>query len=160
MSQELKLLPETAHPKIVQLHDYWKSKAGSRGLLPSRRDIDPTEIPKLLENVWLLDVVGQTPPRFRFRLIGDAIRRQGIPGRPGDFIDQFFSPGIGDARLADLHAVVATGTPSWSRGKPMLQHQNEVSELERILLPLATDGRRVDMLLCLTVFYRSDGQQF
>jgi hypothetical protein len=30
-------------------------------------------------------------------------------------------------------------------------------ELERLFLPLAADGRSVDMLLCMTVFYSLDG---
>lgn len=156
-----------AHRKAVQLHEYWCSKAPAAGLLPGRQHIDPTEIPGLLDNIWLLDVVGTidgvvggAPRRFRFRLIGDAMHRKGIPGRPGTFIDQFFGNGPADPALADLHAVVDTRLPSWSRGKPMLRHKHEIFELERILLPLAADGHAVDMLLCLTVFYRSDGEEF
>jgi hypothetical protein len=30
-------------------------------------------------------------------------------------------------------------------------------ELERLFLPLATNGSSVDMLLCMTVFYSLDG---
>lgn len=151
--------PAAAHPKIIQLHDYWRGKALGAGLLPGRRHIDPTEIANLLDNIWLVDVLGE-PRRFRFRLIGDATQRKGIPGRPGDFIDAFFDKGQADAALADLHAVVETGRPSWSRGKPNLRHKNQIFELERILLPLAADGRRIDLLLCLTVFYQSNGQEF
>jgi hypothetical protein len=152
-----------AHPKAIQLHEYWRSKAPAAGLLPGRRHIDPTEIPGLLDNIWLLDVVGAAagaPRRFCFRLIGDAMHRKGMPGRPGAFIDQLFDNGPQDAAMGDLHAVVDTGLPSWSRGKPTLRHRHEIFELERILLPLAADGKTVDMLLCLTAFYRSDGKEF
>ena len=74
MAQNLQLPPVTAHPKMIRLYEYWRKKAAGPGLLPSRRDIDPTDIPALLDNIWMLDVVGE-PRRFRFRLIGDAIHR-------------------------------------------------------------------------------------
>jgi hypothetical protein len=159
MAQNLQLPPVTAHPKMIRLYEYWRKKAPGPGLLPSRRDIDPTDIPALLDNIWMLDVVGE-PRRFRFRLIGDAMQRKGIPGRPGEFVDQFFSPGIADERMAALHAVASARQPSWARGRPQLAHRTQIDELERILLPLASDGRAVDVLLCLTVFYQSDGREF
>ncbi len=40
--------------------------------MPSRKDIEPTEIPDLLANVVLVDVT-QDPLDFRYRLIGTAI---------------------------------------------------------------------------------------
>src|SRR5579859_7677158 len=158
MPQNLQAPPATAHPKTIRLHEYWRGKAPLPDMLPGRRHIDPTEIPTLLDNIWLLDVVGE-PRRFRFRLIGDAMYRKGIPGRPGEFVDQFFSAGIADERLAALNAVVATRRPSWARGAPHLAHRTQISEIERIILPLASDGRKIDILLCLTVFYQTDGRE-
>ena len=75
-------LPEAAHPKIRMLHDYWLNVAPAAALLPGRRAIDPLRIPKLLENIWLMDVVGR-PPRFRMRLVGGAMRRMGIRATVG-----------------------------------------------------------------------------
>jgi hypothetical protein len=37
-------------------------------------------------------------------------------------------------------------------------HARPFAELERVFLPLA-DGASVDMLLCMTVFYASDGRE-
>lgn len=159
MAQDLAAPPATAHPKAIRLHEYWRAKAPLPGLLPGRRHIDPTEIPALLDNIWMLDVLGQ-PPRLRFRLIGDAMYRKGIPGRPGEFVDQFFGAGIADERLAALYAVVASRLPSWARGAPQLAHASPIFEIERIILPLAADGYAVDLLLCLTVFYQTDGREF
>jgi len=159
MPQNLEPPPETAHPKTIRLYEYWRQKAVRAGMLPSRRDIDPTDIPTLLDNIWLLDVVG-APRRFRFRLIGDAMHRKGIPGRRGAFVDQFFAAGLADERLTTLHDVVVARRPSWARGLPQLVHTTQIAEIERIILPLATDGIAVDVLLCLTVFYQTGGREF
>src|SRR5690242_1355091 len=70
--------PATAGPEIVALYDYWRSKAPGEGLLPGRRHIDPVDIPRLLPNVWLLDVVDD-PRRFRVRLVGGALILSGTP---------------------------------------------------------------------------------
>ena len=152
MPQHLEPPPETAHPKTIRLYEYWRQKAVRAGMLPSRRDIDPTDIPTLLDNIWLLDVVGQ-PTRFRFRLRGGAAQRMGLPGQIGDFMNQFFEGGPADERLDDLHVVVSARQPVWFRGEPRLKHKSEIAELERLHLPLAADGTTVDMILCLTVYY-------
>ena len=39
-----------------------------------------------------------------------------------------------------------------------MPHDAQMFSLERIFLPLAADGRTVDMLLCLTVYYSTDGR--
>jgi hypothetical protein len=150
--------PVTAHPKIVQLYEYWRAATPADGSLPSRRDIDPTDIPTLLEHLWLLDVVGE-PSRFRFRLRGGAAQRMGLPGRVGDFMDEFFEDGPTDDRLDDLHFVVATRQPVWFRGPPRLDHKSAIAKLERLHLPLAGDGTTVDMILCLTVYFSFLGDE-
>jgi hypothetical protein len=152
MTRNLEPPPETAHPKTIRLYEYWRQKAVRAGMLPSRHDIDPTDIPTLLDNIWLLDVVGQ-PTRFRFRLRGGAAQRMGLPGQIGDFMDQFFEGSPVDERLDDLHIVVSARQPVWFRGEPRLKHKSEIAELERLHLPLAADGTTVDMILCLTVYY-------
>lgn len=157
MSDKLASPPQTAHPKVHALYAYWQRIAPKAGSLPGRRNIDPIEIPTLLDNIWLVDVVGE-PRRFRFRLIGDAPRRMGIPGKPGDFLDQFHAGGPDDPALDDFRTVAAQRMPVWFRGKALIQHRSEIFELERIFLPLASDGTSVDIVLCLTVFYSPEGK--
>jgi hypothetical protein len=157
MPAKIVVPPTTAHPRVRSLYDYWRRVAPNAALLPGRRHIDPIDIPKLLDDLWLLDVVGE-PKRFRFRLLGGAAQRKGCPGRVGDFMDQFFPNGIADAALDDLRFVAERRQPVWWRGRPLLQHKTEVAELERLLLPLAADGLIVDMVLCITIFYSFAGE--
>jgi hypothetical protein len=49
-------LAAPADPILVRLFKYWQSKRGNR-LMPSRADIDPTELRSLVYNVMLYDVV-------------------------------------------------------------------------------------------------------
>lgn len=147
--------PATARREIVALHEYWRSKAPAEGLLPGRRHIDPIEIPRLLQYVFLLDVV-EDPRRFRVRLVGTALILSGTPGRVGDFMADHMPPETRSASLANLEAVVQSRQPWWFRGPVFLQRETYVSEVERLVLPLAADGRTVDMLLGMTMIRRSE----
>jgi hypothetical protein len=59
------------HNLIEQGLDYWDSKRAGRRM-PSRRDIEPTEILDLLPYVVLVDVERE-PLDFRYRLVGTAV---------------------------------------------------------------------------------------
>jgi len=158
MSNEVTEPPLGAHPKIRAIFEYWKKASPSADVLPGRKHIDPVDIPNLLANVWLLDVVGR-PERFRIRLMGSVLKTMGMPGKPGDFLDQFHFHGGVSKGLEDFRVTVARRQPVWFRGDAMLAYHSQIFELERIYLPLATDGVSVDMLLCFTVFYMRTGQE-
>ena len=156
MSADIRITrpPAEAQPEIVAIYDYWRRKAPADGLLPGRRHIDPAEIPRLLPNVWLVDVVDDAR-RFRVRLIGTALVDAGIPLRVGDFIFDRL-PSEQRHTLQEFESVVGTREPLWYRGPVNLPHDTYVHEIERIFLPLAADGRHVDMLLCLSLIRRAE----
>lgn len=58
-------------PIIQEGFEYWRLK-GWPERIPSRADIEPMEIPKLLPSVVLLDVK-ESPRDFRYRLIGTGV---------------------------------------------------------------------------------------
>ncbi len=51
-----------------------------------------------------------------------------------------------------LEQVVETKQPDWRRGRPRISWEKDYIEIERIYLPLASDGNLVDMVLAMTVF--------
>ena len=61
-------LSQITSPLVLQAHDYWQGKRRD-GLLPSRANIDPAEIPRLLPNV-LLSEISLSPFEVRYRLMG------------------------------------------------------------------------------------------
>ncbi len=66
LEPEAAALPFT-DPRLAEIYRYWRSKAPVPAM-PRRADIDPIEIPKLLPDVMLVDVVAEG--RYRYRLIG------------------------------------------------------------------------------------------
>jgi hypothetical protein len=148
----------TPHPRIVRMIEHWRSLSPGPGLLPGRRLFDPLHVPDLLPNLWLVDVVRGTPNRYRYRLVGSALHEAGAPMRVGMFIDEMGDLTDQVAAHASYDGVVSSREPEWRRGKPILKHLQFIAELERVKLPLAEDGRNVDMILCMTIFYLMDGK--
>ncbi len=148
----------TPNPRIARLMEYWRDLAPGPGLLPARRHFDPMQVPDLLPNIWLIDVVRGTPNRYRYRLIGSALVDAGAPIRPGLFIDELGERIDQEAAFASFESVVSTGKPDWRRGAPIIRHLKFIAALERVLLPLAEDGQTVDVILGMTVFFMLDGR--
>ncbi len=58
-------------PLLRDLFDYWTARV-TREHLPSRKQLDPVDIPHLLSTIALIDVE-ETPRRFRYRLVGTRL---------------------------------------------------------------------------------------
>src|SRR5690349_11409017 len=59
--------PPFTDVRLEQAHRYWCGKLAGRRM-PRRADIEPVEIPRLLPDVMLVDVLPEG--RYRYRLIG------------------------------------------------------------------------------------------
>jgi hypothetical protein len=146
-------IPETCHPKVKAILDYWLSIHPEHGL-PGRQHFDPRDIPELLSNVWLIDVM-QDPLRFRFRLFGTRIVEYAGEDNTGKWVDEQWPDFDADI----FEALIETRQPSWSRGPSLFRPEKDYYELERVRLPLAQDGETVDMILALTVFFDRSGRE-
>lgn len=149
---------DTPHPKVAKVIAHWRAMAPAPGRLPGRQHFDPIELPDLLPHLWLIDVERVPALRFRYRLLGTALIEAGVPMRRGDYFDEVENQPARDEVADTLGWVVRERRPNWRRGVPKVAHNKHVSELERIMLPLAADGATVDMLLGLTLFYWDDGR--
>jgi hypothetical protein len=141
-------VPADADARVGEFHAHWESLRPGPGLLPARRHFDPIRVPHLLPNVWLLDIVG-SPPRFRYRLIGTALDIDKLAGATGRFMDEVSPDFPGSPTFPDYLAV-ARGEISWRRGPPAFRFMDAWRTIERVLLPLAADGRTPDMMLNIT----------
>jgi hypothetical protein len=138
------------HEKITALHRYWLA-IRPPSLLPGRQHVDPAAIPALLPCIRLYDVF-RDPWRFRYRLVGTELVR--YMGR--DPTGSWFGEAGADASKSfrDLVFVASGNGLSYHRGFPVhsAEHKDHLLS-ERILLPLARNGRDVDMILGYTVHH-------
>ena len=142
---------DACDPKVRAIVEYWQSVHPETGL-PGRQHIDPVDIPRLLPNIWLVDVE-RDPVRFRFRLMGTLVVEYAGEDNTGNWFDQRWP----DFDPSEYAKVVETGEPTWARGRSRWRPERDFYEIERVRLPLARDGETVDMILVLTVFFDSKG---
>ncbi len=147
------------HPKIRQLYEYWQHIHPAPETLPGRQHFDPLKIHTLLPNVWLIDVV-RPQMRFRYRLVGTRIS-EALGDTTGRWLDEVHPDfHTGSPTHRNYLAVADRGEPSWRRGRPVfMAYSEQCAEIERLLLPLASDGATVDVILALTVLFGLDRKE-
>lgn len=150
--------PDIAHPSIRILYDYWDGIRPAPDRLPGRQHLDPLDIPALLPDIWLVDVVREADTvRFRYRLQGTRFARMtGFSGR-GRWVDEVSPDFPGSVTEQAFLRCIERGQSDWRRGRSVLRHVERSAERERIFLPLARDGVMPDMLLAMTIFYDLSG---
>ncbi|EWY36124.1 hypothetical protein N825_29655 [Skermanella stibiiresistens SB22] len=150
-------------PRMRQAFGYWHRIRAGRPM-PSRADLDPLDIPSLLSNMVLVDVIhlpaksGSPPPLergpsvdFQFRLIGTEIASRSAHDYTG--------------RRFDDIPHMAAGTPFWRRHEdvvsqkrplfgalPYVGPDRTVRTCHNLLAPLSRDGTVVNMILTFVTF--------
>lgn len=130
-------------PILSSLWRYWDAKRGRRRM-PLRNEIDPSEIPRLLPYLQLVEHV--EGKGFRYRLTGTAIAQGYGFDATGKFTHEILSP----ARhaVASRHYALA-----FESGRPLFTRNLHVKSgclllvVSQIILPLSLDGARAGMLL-------------
>ena len=147
------------HPKLARVFDYWLSIAPA-GRLPGRQHFDPLDIAAVMPHVWMLDVDrSRDEPRFRYRLAGtrevETLQRE-VTG-------QWFHE---VHRLDNNHPIYARfaymlehGVPTHRKGAVGLTHEKDHRLVENCMVPFATDGARVDLIVACSVVFYSDGRE-
>jgi hypothetical protein len=149
-------VPDDCDAKVRAFAEYWLSICPA-DRLPGRQHVDPVEIKPLLPNIWMLDV-HRDPLRFKYRLVGSRIVDFYGWDPTGKWVDEAFERFNGSLRERDAMELVESGSPRWRRGKPELVYDKDFTTLERIYLPLATNGVDIDIAFCITVFIDDEGQ--
>lgn len=135
---------EIADARLRRLYEYWNTKRGDRPA-PTRRDIDPVEIPDLLGFVNIFEV--QDEPRdFKVRLNGSEVAEMMGREITGKYCSTVISgeDAVRCKTAFDLcvdhcrPAIVETSLAFCD--KPYMAQTI-------IVLPLSNDGERVDMIV-------------
>jgi hypothetical protein len=144
------------HPTLAFLRDYWEKKRGDRAM-PSRADINPTELREHLCWVIIMEVLPGIAD-FRYKLIGTLVSQYWLRDSTGKTVVEAFSaesPGAAKGVLAmfrkcarDKVIVRSWGSAGWLEGG--------FEDFDCIVLPLSDDGENVNMILHAFVFDRPD----
>lgn len=130
-------------PRLLQLLDYWLSKCAG-GRLPARADVDPLEMRFILGNLILVDVL-RDPLRFRYRLVGVNIGVNLGFKSTGGMLDQHPDPTFRRVAMEHYSQVATFGLPLAVRHNTTMD--GRIRRYQVLLLPLARDGRTVDMVM-------------
>jgi hypothetical protein len=134
-------------PRLVELYRYWEARRSER-FAPPRSEIHPTDIPKLLPYLLLIDVL--PGPRCRYRLVGTEVERVFGAAMTGRCTDELMHGEYLDFITGLYRAIVEGRTPVYSENT----YSNDAFRTHRLMLPLSEDGEIVTMVLAGQVFLR------
>jgi hypothetical protein len=140
--------------RLEQAYRYWRRKAAERPM-PGRADIDPTEIPKLLPDVMLVEVDGT---RYRYRLIGtENTQAQGV-NATGRYLDEVLPGPEYRAHVLRLYdECVRARRALYSECLFFSPARRDPERHTKVLfMPLSSDGERVNMVFVVQVFFYID----
>ncbi len=138
-------------PRIRRAYEYWDSKRRGRAM-PSRADIDPSEIRDLLPGIILIDVA-RNPFRLTYRLVGtEEVEARGYDPTGKDVKEHVFAVtpdyGFETYRLSAEDGVVTYDQEPWASPNPRL------CEVGSVVMPLSDDGKIVNMLMAFCDYRR------
>jgi hypothetical protein len=143
-AERIKSFGHIGNRSLHRLIAYWFDKRGERAL-PALRDVDPTEIPLLLGQIWLCDRQADSG-RFRYRLAGEKINAFWGYSIAGKHLEEI----VPSDRLASATEKfrMACELPAILHDHVCLSLTEEITQTgERLILPLSDDGVRVNVLL-------------
>ena len=141
-----------APPDLLEMYAYWQHKRGPRPM-PTRADIEPAEIKRLLPGMLLVDARPSPdgPHDFVYRLVGTReveMRGHDPTGKP---VAQAYYGKSAELVTACYRRVAETGQPFLDEDCFHLPGQ-EWSPSASIYLPLSNDGTKVNMVLVYSSF--------
>ena len=148
-----RFLEQVDDQRLVECYRYWDNLRGRR-FAPSYAEVDPIDIPRLLRYL-LVTEVERTPRRrrYRYRLCGTEVEEHFGSGMRGRTIDSLMQGGYRTYIEGLYDRLVDQRSPIYS----VSAYDQRLLHTKRLMLPLSSDGREVDMVLSAQVFFRSAG---
>ena len=128
------------------MSERWRSVCRD-GRLPARADFPPESMIDWMGHIQIVEVVREgDDARLRVRLVGTRIVYYEGRDNTGVFLDEAVPEEQRDEVLEPYHRSLNDRTPVYSEFYPCSDAAIS-SKLERLILPLATDGNIVDQFL-------------
>lgn len=131
--------------KVRRFAEYWLG-LGSKGSLPSRRDIDPGAFVYCLPNVLLMDLT-YSPFRVRYRLVGSAVVAISKLDFTGRYLDEIAFPNPHFDWMAVYRKLVEERQPLY--GSVPLESTLGLRNYDLGLFPLSSDGEVIDKAIAV-----------
>ena len=132
-----------ADQRLRRIDAYWASRCRDHHL-PARSDIDPLDVPALLQFIFLVDLLDD-PRDFRFRLAGTHLQDSLGIELTGRLIGEVFPPEFNAGVRYHWSECADRRAPAVGSGKLWIEGREHV-EWEGVLLPLSPPNEAVNML--------------
>lgn len=140
--------------RMEAAYSYWRRKAAGRAM-PCRADIDPTDIPALLRDTMLVDVLPDG--RYRYRLIGTANTQAHGVSATGRYLDEVLPGDEYKAHVLRLYdECVRECRPLYSECLFLSPDGAPARHTKVLFMPLSEDGGSVNMVFVVQVFLYID----
>jgi hypothetical protein len=144
------LLDNLDDPMLRDLYDYWSLKRAGRSM-PRRADIDPSEIPQLLPNMMITEVV-ESGARFRYRLSGTAVTEAFGRSLTWQFVVEVMKGPYRDFILGLYRNVYLNRRCIFCKSR-YTGGKNPGMTTKRLFTPLSDDDRVVNQVLVIQTFH-------
>jgi hypothetical protein len=136
--------------RLATVYAYWWARrpggAGGPSRLPSRADIEPLELYRVLPQLLLADVVGERQ-RIRYRVVGTEIVARWGNDDTGRYLDEMPPGPATDLSIKLYQIALSRRAALYSETNLRPDGDIGAALLCRLILPLASDGVTVDMVL-------------
>ena len=145
--------PVVGHAALIELYDFWLLHRGDSPIMPKSK-LDPVEIPHLLKNLILADVLdgGRS---VRYRLVGTEIVRAHGVDYTGQTLEELTQGTTLSFSQTLYGLVISHAAPVFSQGRFRWEGK-EHCWTKRLHLPLTKDSTEVDFVLVGQIFEGGD----
>jgi len=150
-AETVSIRADAVDPRLRSLLDYYL-EIHPKTRLPSREAFDPFQIPTAMPHLTLVDVE-RNPYRFKYRVMGSVVSRNMEFDATGRYLDEFFDNIQDQFPHTGRVEAVEKAMPIYRLGQSAVSFKNDFADLERVHLPLASDGETVDMVLSMFVYF-------
>jgi hypothetical protein len=136
-------------PLLALGYDYWRAKRAGRSM-PRRSDIDPADIPTLLPNILITEML-EAGTRYRYRLAGSAVTEAFGRSLTGRYVDEIMMGPYRDFIMRVYRDIYLDRRCIFCESR----YTNGVKpglSTKRLFMPLSNDDRVVDQVLIVQTF--------
>lgn len=137
------------HPGLAKLLQHWQSICGDRPM-PRREDFDPVQIPRLLADICLVEVIDGGKDYF-YRVAGSHFEEMSGYKLQSMLFSEIPHTAASDSMRATCNACLKAERPVVIKSQ-LQEPDRDYLSITALILPLSEDGKAINMMLTMTEF--------